>query len=66
MRAVRIMAAIALFTGIGLATFDDLIALAIGVQQRNEDHNFLPSDEGISMAYTSTEVQISNTTRLLV
>ena len=38
MGAVRIVAALALFAGVGLAAFDHLLALTVGTSDRNEGH----------------------------
>jgi hypothetical protein len=42
-RTVRLLAAIALFAGLGLAAFDDLIAMTIRAGDGNEYHGALLS-----------------------
>jgi hypothetical protein len=42
-RAVRLLAAIALFAGLGLTAFDDLIAVTRGTGHGNKDHGHLLS-----------------------
>jgi len=43
MRTVRLLAAIALFASLSLATFDNLIAVTIGARHGNEYHGHLLS-----------------------
>ena len=66
MEAGGIVAAIALFAGVGLAAFDHVVALTIGTSHRNEDHHLTLSEERVSMADISVKVQICNTTRMRV
>jgi hypothetical protein len=57
-----IVAAIALFAGVGLAALDHLLALTVGTSDRNEGHR-LPFHEQESLCHTlSMQVQIGNTT----
>jgi hypothetical protein len=62
-RAVGILAAIALFPGIGFAAFHDLITLTVGTKNRHEYHRIPPftippAKEGVSMAHIPEKVQI--------
>jgi len=62
-RAVGILAAIALFPGIGFAAFHDPITLTVGTKNRHEYHRIPPftippAEEGVSMAHIPKKVQI--------
>jgi len=62
-RAVGILAAIALFPGIGFAAFHDPITLTVGTKNRHEYHRIPPftippAEEGVSMAHIPEKVQI--------
>ena len=51
------MAAIALFAGLGLAAFDDLIAVAIGARHGYEYHGHLLFKGASTIAYFPVKVQ---------
>jgi hypothetical protein len=62
MRTVGILAPIALFPGVGLAAFHDLIMVTVRTKNWHEYHR-IPlqhslSEEGISMAHMPEKVQI--------
>jgi len=53
-----VLALRALLASFGLATLDDLIAMAVGTKHGNMYHNLLLTEEGMSMACRPVKVQI--------
>jgi len=61
MSTVRVRAAIALFSGLCLSPFSDLIALAVETTDWNAYHSH--SLQRVNIAYIAVKVHICNTTR---